>query len=436
MINKKLLLLPFMAAALTGCTFGASIDTLMSPPKLSMEQEQIYSALTDATGNNISLKYPKSGKYLSAFIVEDIDGDGGNEALVFYEKNSLAVEENTLRISILDKDGDNWSSVCDTPIDGSEIEKVMISRLGSSDRINLIIGSSQINRSEKNVSIYNYSDRNVQQVFPTSSYSFFDINDLDTDGENELLLLKGSSANAVAAVYRFDENGRYSKDSQQDLSGSFTEFENTIYGMIGSSRTGLYIDAVSGAGHIQSDVIYMDENGLHKVFATADESFSTNRPSGCATFDIDNDGIPEIPVQKVSPGYDNAPESEQMMITEWMYVTDDNKLKKKYSSYYSVNEGYIFIFPERWEGRVKVKRDPINDEIVFKSYINGKEGSELLKLYCAEDQPSREDRLANGYMLLHTKGDSAYLAYIPTETGKDGLTPAAGDVAVGFHFKE
>ena len=95
MINKKLLLLPFMAAALTGCTFGASIDTLMSPPKLSMEQEQIYSALTEATGNSISLKYPKSGKYLSAFIVEDIDGDGGNEALVFYEKNSLAVEENT-----------------------------------------------------------------------------------------------------------------------------------------------------------------------------------------------------------------------------------------------------------------------------------------------------------------------------------------------------
>ena len=25
-------------AALTGCTFGASIDTLMAPPKLSVEQ--------------------------------------------------------------------------------------------------------------------------------------------------------------------------------------------------------------------------------------------------------------------------------------------------------------------------------------------------------------------------------------------------------------
>ena len=98
----------------------------------------------------------------------------------------------------------------------------------------------------------------------------------------------------------------------------------------------------------------------------------------------------------------------------------------------------IFIFPERWENNVKVERDPINDEIVFRSYKGGSEGRELLRIYLAEDQPSREDRLANGYMLLHTKGDSAYLAYIPSapDTEGDGLTPAAGDVAVGFHFKE
>ena len=127
-----------------------------------------------------------------------------------------------------------------------------------------------------------------------------------------------------------------------------------------------------------------------------------------------------------------------MKITEWMYVSENNKLKKKYTSYYSVNEGYIFIFPERWENNVKVERDPINDEIVFRSYKGGSEGRELLRIYLAEDQPSREDRLANGYMLLHTKGDSAYLAYIPSapDTEGDGLTPAAGDVAVGFHFKE
>ena len=78
-IRIILSLLPF--AVLTGCSFGASIDTLMAPPKLSVEQEQIFAALTKAEGSAISLKYPKSGKYLSAFIIEDLDGDGGNEEL-------------------------------------------------------------------------------------------------------------------------------------------------------------------------------------------------------------------------------------------------------------------------------------------------------------------------------------------------------------------
>ena len=145
-------------AALTGCTFGASIDTLMSPPKLSVEEEQIYSALTNSIGTSISLKYPKSGKYLSAFIIEDIDGDGDNEALVFYERNNHAADENPLRIKLLEKEGGKWSSVYDTAAEGTEIEKVMISKLGSSDRINIIIGTGMINRSEKNVSIYNCVD--------------------------------------------------------------------------------------------------------------------------------------------------------------------------------------------------------------------------------------------------------------------------------------
>ena len=159
MINKKILLLPFMAAALTGCTFGASIDTLMSPPKLGLEQEQIYTKLTDSLGTtNISLKYPKSGKYLSAFIIEDIDDDGGNEAIVFYERNNHAADENPLRISILDNYGGEWNSVVDDVVVGSEIEKVIISKLGSNERVNIIIGTSLINRSEKNVSIYTYAD--------------------------------------------------------------------------------------------------------------------------------------------------------------------------------------------------------------------------------------------------------------------------------------
>lgn len=425
------------ASFVTGCSFGTSIDNLMTPPKLSVEQQQIYSALTDAAGTSVSLKYPKSGSYLSAFIVEDIDGDGGNEAIVFYEKNSLAAEENTLRINILDSTDGKWRSVCDTPAEGAEIEKVIISKLGSNDRTNVIIGSSMINRSEKTVSIYSYSDGTIEGTF-SSSYSFIDVTDLDKDGENEFLLLAGSAtgAPAVAESYKLDKDGIYHKYSRE-LSGSFTEFNSLVYGKIAGDRTGLYIDAVSGSGLIQTDVVYMDSSGLNKVFATAEESLSTVRPSGCSSYDIDGDGILEIPVQSIAPGYENVPEGEQMKITRWLFVNGENKLEQKYTSYYSVNDGYVFLFPESWQGRVTVKRDAINDEIVLCSYENGETGRELLRIYCAQDSASREDRISSGYMLLHTKGESAYLAWIPPVSDSEEtaeMTLSAGDAAVNFRF--
>jgi len=437
---KKILSAVFLIPVLfSGCSFGTSIDNLMSPPKLSLEQEQIYSALTDATGTSISLKYPKSGKYLSAFIIEDIDGDGGNEAVVFYEKTSLAVEENTLRINILDKDenDEKWRSVYDTPADGTEIEKVIISKLGENQRINLIIGSSYINRSEKSVSVYNYDNGNFAKTF-TDSYSFIDVSDLDKDSQNEFLVLTGATANsrALAVAYKLDSEGKYHKYSRE-LSGNFTEFDNISYGDIGEGKTGLYIDSASGMGMIQSDVIYMDSSGLHKIFSSPDESSATLRPAGCTSFDVDRDGMPEIPVQVIFPNYEGVSESEQMKQTNWLYINKNKKLEAKYYSYYSINNGYIFIFPDKWKDCVTVKRDAVNDEIVFCSYTEGSVGRELLRIYCAEDAVTRDDRIYTGYMLLKTKGESSYLAYIPKSAdNSDGLSLTAGDVAVGFRFME
>jgi len=105
---KKLLCFLFLPLMLCGCSLNMSIDTLLTPPKLSEQQQQIYNALKSYTGANISLKYPKSGNYLSAFIIDDIDGDSDNEAIVFYEKNTMSAEKNSLRINVLDHDETGW----------------------------------------------------------------------------------------------------------------------------------------------------------------------------------------------------------------------------------------------------------------------------------------------------------------------------------------
>lgn len=435
---KRKLIIPIAAVMmLTGCSFGSSIDTLMSPPKLNSEQEQIYSALTLSAGTSISLKYPKSGKYLSAFILEDIDGDEGNEAIVFYEKKGLTAEENTLCISILDKDADKWRSVYDAPVGGSEIERVMISRLGDNDRMNIIIGTSMLNRSEKNVSIYNYSGGKLSGT-QAEPYSFFDVTDLDGQGGNEFILVTGASSGSNAQIkdYQLDNEGRFHHHSTTDLSGGFTEFDNFSYGTLPDGRTGLYIDAVSDNGRIQTDVICMDDGGLKKVFYAPEDSYATRRPAGWDSFDVDGDGALEIPVQVTAPGDEDASEGEQMKLTTWKAVNPEGRLERRYGSYYSPGDGYIFLFPDKWEGKVTVSRDTLNDELVFCAYdsATGERTRELMRIYCAEDTASCEDHISTGYMLLHTKGDSAYLAYIPQYTGPydDDLSITAADAAINF----
>ena len=117
--NCKLLFCVLFSLLLSGCSISINIDTMLTPPKLSGEQEQIYQALQEAAGADIRLRYPKSGSYLSAFIVADIDNDAGEEAIVFYEKNSLP--SGGLRINILDKINGQWQSICDR---GQRVQKL------------------------------------------------------------------------------------------------------------------------------------------------------------------------------------------------------------------------------------------------------------------------------------------------------------------------
>lgn len=84
----RLLLTGCLLLLLSGCTFGATVDALLTPPHLRGEQEQIYQALENAVGNRITLQYPRSGNHLSAVMISDLDGDGQDEAAVFYRKES------------------------------------------------------------------------------------------------------------------------------------------------------------------------------------------------------------------------------------------------------------------------------------------------------------------------------------------------------------
>ncbi len=420
-----------MAFCLTGCSVGVNVDTMLTPPKLSTQQEQIYQALVDTTGSDIRLKYPKQGSYLSAFIIEDIDGDDLEEAIVFYEKNTLATTD--LRINILDCIDNEWFSICDRSAEGSEIEKVVISPLGSNDRMNIIVGYSTSNQSEKYLSVYTYSEEYLNETF-THSYASFDVADSGSGNANPDLILLGaaSSGSAYAAVYRLAEDGIY-HEYRYDFRDNYTDYSQILYGTMPDGRVALYIDALTGTSNVQTEIVSMEDTQLVNLLERCGrKAEDTVRRVGLGCLDVDGDGVPEIPVQSVFLGYESAAESEQMRQTRWMMM-ENERIYTEHYSYYSTSRGYCFLFPEEWQNKVTVRYDTVSGETQFVAY-SGEWTDDmpvLLRLYVAYDEADRNEHLDDGFRLMHSKGTASYLVRAEQD---EELSVTFGSLLLCFRF--
>ncbi len=417
---------------LCGCSFGATVDTLLVPPSLGKEQEQIYQALQYAAGKDIKLQYPKTGDYLSAFIISDLDGDSEDEALVFYAKMGLTSAENSLRLNVLDKRQDKWSSVCDVPAAGAEIERVIISPIGPDTGTQIAIGYSIMDQSDKELVVYGYQDGELVQNF-TAGYSLFDIHDLDGDGMQELLVLQADSDSAAkAAVYVSNEEGQFRK-TQLTLRSSCTGFSQVLYAVREDGSSDVYADMLTGVTNIQTEVFVFDGDTLSHVLEDESAASETTRPVSCLTLDIDSDGIPEIPVQTIFPGYEGNAADQNIRLTRWMTV-ESNQLAEKYRGYYSVSEGYAFMLPDSWRTEVTAIGDGITGDIVFYHY-NGSLSEpmqELMRIGTASDRDTRDSLLEDGYSLLHSRGNAYYFMNV-CESG-DSLYIPESELLSCFRF--
>jgi hypothetical protein len=428
----KVFLSSLITLALTACTFSASVESLLSPPTLSEEQRQIYQALTDKVGTKVSLKYPKSGSYLSAFVIADIDDEPTDEAIVFYERNGITADEISLRINILDKRDDKWSSVYDSPANGTEVEKVIISKLGSSELTNIIVGYN-MSQGEKNLSVYNYSDGILNQSY-SDIYSVTDVCDIDSDGLSELIVITGNSVSetAEAKLLKLDENGQYLK-YRTPMNESSIDYSQYLYSGNSDGTRTIMVDSVIGTNTIQTEILSPSENDALIYSLNSESLLETVRPSSYISCDIDNDGIVEIPSANVFPGYGELSETEQITMTDWL-AYEEGVLYRKYSGYYNINDGYAFMMPERWYGNVTVKIDSFSNEVVFYRYSSSidESTSELMRISVINSADD-SGKIRDGYKLIHSKGDMEYFVIVP-EDSSDELIPSVSEILCGFKF--
>ncbi len=400
LMSLKIILILMAFSMLTGCYFGGAVDSLLSPPKLSKEQDEIYNALVSAIGSDIHLVYPKSGEYRSPYIIQNIDDDPDMEAIVFYEAAS-ETEGSNIRINILDQINGKWVSVYDHAGIGSGIERIIFSKLGASDDTSIIIGYSMLSN-EKSVKVYNFSDGILSNLY-TDNYSNMFVTDMEKDNTNELVVIHPNSPNSKAFISCLTNlNGKVVESTTVGMNPESTEFINIAHGYVGKTTPALFIDSLT-AGQLSTEIVYVINGKLRNPLYVNDsiQLKDTVRPTGYLCTDIDLDSIIEIPTLELSLGY-NTDSTDKEYITNWN-VYENYSITKKYSSYYNLADGYVFILPSRWENVVVLKTDKSTGEMVFYRYNTNLENSttELLRFFVA-DNDELQAKLDSGYSLIKT----------------------------------
>lgn len=408
------------ALILSGCSgVNLSPDGLLAAPKLTEEQSQIHEALISAVGRNITLKYPRNGAYRSAYVIADADGEPTDEALVFYEYKGA--ENEGLRMNLLDKKEDGtWYSVKEVAGAGTELDKVIISSMGSGGEKDILVGYQ--NPTGDNVlEIYSFSDGDLRRI-GSDAYSLLEAIDINSDGSDELITVQKTAdaetgaVSAKAYLLRV-ENGEILKDDGIDMCSGTQSYVKAYSGRLSGGDPAVYIDEINSEGLLQTEIIFYRYSGLQNPVEQRSEDMLPlcTRPAGYSCTDADGDGIYEIPSTKPMLGYENAVSEEQLLKTTWCVYEDFYTLSPKFSGYYSVADGYVMAFPSRWSESVTVKLDGETGEAVFYKYagdINA-DMTEIMRIR-AVTRDETEKFTYDGYQLVTSSGQIDYLVKLPT----------------------
>ena len=325
-------LLTVMLLAGCGTSFYDPKSTMRSP-RPTGDMENLLKALESAAGKDIVLKYPDSAGTRSAFLLHDLDGDGVEEALAFYQKRA---EGALTRVNLIRNVSGVWRSVQDLDPIGSELLSVDFGDLNGDGIDEVITGWSVYNTKENQMCVYQQRNgRLVQRA--NEAYTQYVVCDIDNCGSDEVAIiqLNTTAKTAMMNFLRF-ENDQMTVKGTVQLDGNVTGYMKVKCAPLNNSNMGIFIDAYKGAqGLITELVTYENSMMVNKFFdIQKQETTQTMRYLMMASSDINRDGYIEIPFATELPGYpSSAPEKKEYLIT-WQSYDGQGRFPLAFRAWY------------------------------------------------------------------------------------------------------
>jgi hypothetical protein len=352
-----------------GCGFG-TIEDMLSPPRLTDEQQAIYTALVESRGTGFKLKYPRTGEHRSAFVVYGRDAENPDSAMVFYEISGTALER-SLRMNFLFKNEQGvWESLLELPVTGTDIESVNFIEFGEEEEMFVFL-SYTISHNEKAFMII--SGIHARPFIQHGGiYSFMHVDYFFERDRKELLIIKNDLQSAEATFYNY-KDGLLMIDGSSAIDPSAGDYLGITQGNIAEGIPALFINHRKHGSSEQygTDLLYLRRGRVVNPMANPEHGDMTLRITNSITElaeprDIDGDGFIEFPSSVGDfPGYSHLAAADRLRPVLWRKFANMSDRSYAYYTYYSGRLDYVFFFPSRWVGSVTVIAEPEGNIVGF-----------------------------------------------------------------------
>ena len=344
---------------LAGCSMPGEqvqVEELLRAPKLSGDYGDVQTALNDWLGESAQLKYPMQGDLLSPFLLQDLDGDGRQDAAVLY----TTAQSSNVCIAILQKDdADIWRVRQNVEGLADTVESVGLAQLQPGDATQLVVGYTAA-QGDHYLAVYSYTD-GVLSTILEQQYQQYLVEDITGGGNQDLILMSTLEDGGVQIeLLTVDKEGSFQQVAVMGLSANrFAGCASVAAGVGADGRHYLVLDGWTGisGNNLASVLLRFDEDTQQMVPADqiSTEKLYTaslrNVPS-LVSQDLDGDGIVEIPTQPDEAGLLNLSQSRRMDFIVWMDYTSPHP-EKSFGLLDEETNCYIEL-PMEWEGNLKL----------------------------------------------------------------------------------
>lgn len=312
MVKRNWLYIPaalLLVMMLSGCSFITDPVQLMKTPELSAEKESLRSIIEANRPENSTLIRSNAEEDTNIIHFVDLDNDGANEAVVFYETSDQNIGIHGM---IFKKTGDAWAKQTTFDGEGKVLESLYFKDMTNDGHMDIVAGFSgkSDNETEEDLQngliIYSYNGKNVERILELP-YTNYVISDMNRDHMNDLTVvnLKRGESNFIT-TYQY-KDGSFVELDKLEMKPYIYNYYNVAAGKVyadseGNSVEGIVLDAsLSPVGESSiTSIIVMEDGKLKSVLPKEDQTLRMYR---VYSEDINGDGIIEIPLLEPPAGW-------------------------------------------------------------------------------------------------------------------------------------